>query len=62
VYLDDVIVFSKNKTDHLSHLRSVLERCRKYDISLNKKKSIFVVDQGRLLGFIVSKNEMCFVN
>jgi len=41
VYLDDVTIFSKNKKYHLSHLRSVLERCRKYGISLNPKKSIF---------------------
>jgi hypothetical protein len=38
VYLDDVIVFSKNKGDHLAPLRSVLQRCRKYGISLNPKK------------------------
>jgi hypothetical protein len=58
VYLDDVITFSKNKKDHLSHLRAVLERCRKFDISLNPKKSVFAVDQGKLLGFIVSKDGM----
>jgi hypothetical protein len=58
VYLDDVTVFSKNKKDHLSHLRVVLERCRKFDISLNPKKSVFVVEQGKLLGFIVSKDGM----
>jgi len=58
VYLDDVTVFSKNKKDHLSHLRVVLERCRKYDISLNPNKSVFVVEQGKLLGFIVSKYRM----
>jgi hypothetical protein len=44
VYLDDVTVFSKNKTDHLAHLRAVLQQCRKYDISLNPKKSIFAVE------------------
>jgi hypothetical protein len=58
VYLDDVTVFSKNKKDHLSHLRAVLERCRKFDISLNPKKSVFAVEQGKLLGFIVSKDGM----
>jgi len=58
VYLDDVTIFSKNKKYHLSHLRSVLECCRKYGISLNPKKSIFYVDQGELLGFIVSKHGM----
>jgi hypothetical protein len=58
VYLDDVTIFSKNKKDHLSHLRVVLERCRKYGISLNPKKSFFVVEKGKLLGFIVSKYGM----
>jgi hypothetical protein len=48
-------VFSKNKKDHLSHLRAVLERCCKYGISLNPKKSVFVVEKGKLLGFIVFK-------
>jgi hypothetical protein len=46
VYLDDVNVFSKNKNGHLAHLRAVLQRCRKYGISLNPKKSIFAVEQG----------------
>jgi hypothetical protein len=58
VYLDDVTVFSKNKKDHLSHLRTVLERCRKYGISLNPKKSFFVVEQGKILGFRVSSEGM----
>jgi hypothetical protein len=51
-------VFSKNKKDHLAHLRAVLLRCRKYGISLNPKKSIFAVEQGKLLGFIVSSEGM----
>jgi hypothetical protein len=57
-YLDYVTVFSKNKKDNLSHLGSVLEFFHKNRISSNPKKSIFVVDQGNLLGFIVSKNGM----
>ena len=55
VYLDDVTVFSKNRLDHISHLLKVLERCKKFGISLNPKKSIFVVTEGILLGFVVSK-------
>jgi len=58
VYLDDVTIFSKNKGDHLSHLRSVLQQCCKYDISLNPKKYVFAVEQGKLLGFIVSNEGM----
>ena len=55
VYLDDVTVFSKNRSDHISHLRKVLERCRKFGISLNPKKTIFAVIEGILIGFVVSK-------
>jgi hypothetical protein len=58
VYLDDVTIFSKNKGDHLAPLRSILQRCRKYDISLNPKKSVFAVEQGKMLGFIASNEGM----
>ena len=55
VYLDDVTVFSENRLDHISHLRKVLERCKKFGISLNPKNSIFALTEGILLGFVVSK-------
>jgi hypothetical protein len=58
VYLDDVIVFSKNNKDHLSHLGAFLERCCKYGICLNPNKSFFAIEQGKLHGFIVSKDGM----
>ena len=56
VYLDDITIFSKKCHDHLLALRKVFEICRKYGISLNPKKSFFVVTKGKLLGFIVSKD------
>jgi hypothetical protein len=43
VYLDDVTVYSKNREEHIQHLTQIFERCRKYDISLNPKKTIFCV-------------------
>jgi hypothetical protein len=56
IYLDDVIVFSKNKSDHVHHLKQFFYHCRKYDISLNPKKIVFAQIEGKLLGFIVSKS------
>jgi hypothetical protein len=50
VYLDDVTIFSRDKKNHITHLRRVFNRCRRYGISLNPKKSMFAVDEGRLLG------------
>jgi hypothetical protein len=54
VYLDDMTVYSKNRKDHIQHLTQVFERCRKYIISLNPKKTIFGVEEGKLLGHIIS--------
>jgi hypothetical protein len=55
IYQDDLTVVSKERNVHVSHLRTIFERCRKYGISLNPKKSIFGVDKGNLLGHIVSE-------
>ena len=55
VYLDDVKVFSKKREDHAFHLKQIFDRCRKYEIYLNSKKSIFIVLEGKLLGHIISK-------
>ena len=58
VYLDDATMFSKRREDQLMNLRNFFNRCRKYDISLNPKKSIFIVTIGKLLVFVVSKEGM----
>jgi hypothetical protein len=55
VYLDDVTVYSKNREDHIQHLTQIFERCGKYDISLNPKKTIFAVEEGKLLRQIISQ-------
>jgi hypothetical protein len=44
IYQDDLTVFSKERSDHIGHLRQVFERCRKYGISLNPTSSILGVD------------------
>jgi hypothetical protein len=54
VYFDDLIVFSKERSSHFDHLRQVLLRCHKFGISLNPKKTIFGVMEGKILGHIVS--------
>ena len=56
VYLDDVTMYSKNIKDHIQHLTHIFERCRKYGISLNPKKTIFCVEEGKLLGHIMSQS------
>jgi hypothetical protein len=52
---DDLTAFSEDRSDHVQHLGQVFERCRKYGITLNPNKSIFEVDEGKLLGQVISK-------
>jgi hypothetical protein len=56
IYQDDLNVFSKERSDHIGHLRQVFERCQKYGISLNPAKSILGVDEGKLLRHIITKD------
>eukprot|EP00253_Pinus_taeda_P025344 PITA_25344 len=55
VYLDDLTPFSKSNQEHLKHLRQIFITCRKYGISLNPKKSLFSLEEGKLLGHTISK-------
>ena len=54
VYLDDIMIYSKIQEEHILHLKAIFERCQRYGISLNPKKSIFAMEEGSLLGFIIS--------
>ena len=54
VYLDDITVYSKSLYDHIPHLKAIFEQCQHYGISLNPKKSIFAIERGVLLSFMIS--------
>eukprot|EP00253_Pinus_taeda_P011458 PITA_11458 len=56
IYLDDLTPFSRSDQEHLKHLRQIFITCRKYGISLNPKKSLFGLEEGKLLGHIISKD------
>lgn len=56
IYLDDLMVFSNSDEEHMYHLKVVFQKCRKYGVLLNPKKSLFAMDEGKLLGHIISKD------
>lgn len=56
IYMDDLIVFSIKRGDHISDLCKVFQRCREFSISLNSNKCIFGVTEGKLLGHVISEN------
>ena len=53
VYIDYVVVKSKEVEDHIADLRKVLERTRKYGLKMNPTKCAFGVSAGQFLGFLV---------
>ena len=56
VYLDNVMVYSNSREEHIQHLTQIFERCRKYGISLNPNKTIFGVEEGNFSGHIISQD------
>ena len=55
VYVDDMIVKSRDRVDHLATLQRFFERNRRFRLRLNPKKCTFGVTSGKLLGHIVTK-------
>uniref|UniRef100_A0A2N9I5K1 Uncharacterized protein n=1 Tax=Fagus sylvatica TaxID=28930 RepID=A0A2N9I5K1_FAGSY len=52
-YVDDIVVKSKKREDHLGILRRVFDRCRLYKLKMNPLKCAFGVSAGKFLGFLV---------
>lgn len=53
VYIDDIVVKSKQAEDHIEHLRKSFQRMRQYELKLNPQKCAFGVKAGNFLGFLV---------
>jgi len=56
VYIDDIIVFSKNPKEHAEHLRKVFERLNEYDLVVSSPKSFFAQKEVEYLGHKISAN------
>lgn len=56
VYQDDLTTYSKKESDYCDHLKKISKRAVEYGISLNPKKCVFGVTEGKLLGHIISKD------
>jgi hypothetical protein len=54
IYLDDITVFSKFDKEHCQHMRNIFSKWKRFGLSLNPKKALFVMKEGKLLGHIVS--------
>lgn len=54
IYMDDIIVFSKDKDDNLRHVKMIFEKLKEARLSINLAKSSFLKTSIEYLGHIVS--------
>lgn len=53
-FFDDIIIFSRSESEHVTHVRAVLEQFAKFDLYLSPKKCLFHQDTVTFLGVQVS--------
>ena len=55
VYVDDMLVKSKEELAHLDNLRETFATLKQYQMKLNPSKCVFGVASSKFLGFMVSQ-------
>ena len=55
MYVDDMLVKSKDKVNHLDDLKETFNTLIKYNMKLNPTKCVFAVASRKFLGFMVSQ-------
>ncbi|XP_057461067.1 uncharacterized protein LOC130751463 [Actinidia eriantha] len=54
-YVDDLVVKTRDRNNHLEDLKKVFDRLRRYQLKMNPLKCAFGVTFGKFLGFIVRR-------
>ena len=58
VYLNDILIYSKNETEHTKHVRLVLEKLRTKRLLLKQEKCDFNKEQVEFLSYIISSHRI----
>lgn len=59
VFMDDLLVFSKSREEHLGHLETVLSRLKDEELYVSYKKFQFMQHETEFLGMLVGKDGIC---
>jgi hypothetical protein len=54
VFIDDIIIYSKNEEEHAKHLRIVLTRLREHQLYAKFSKCVFWLEEIQFLGHVLS--------
>ncbi len=53
VYLNNILIFFVEKTDHVDHVKQILKRLRKFKLYASLKKCTFFITKVNFLEFII---------
>jgi hypothetical protein len=59
IYLDDILIYSRNKGKHHNHVRQVLTRLRKNNLFYKLSKCEFNIKKVEFLGFLIRTEGVC---
>ena len=59
VYIDDMVVKSKQEIQHIEDLQGVFEILRQHKLRLNAEKCAFGVGAGKFLGYLITCRGIC---
>ena len=54
VYLDDIVIYSKNEEEHIALVKQVLAQLEEYDLAVTTTKSVFHLKEMEFLGYMVA--------
>ena len=58
MYIDDIVVKSKQEAWHIEDLQGVFEILRKHKLRLNAEKCAFRVGAGKFLGYLITSRRI----
>ena len=58
VFIDDILIYSKNEEEHEQHLRIVLQRLRDHHLYAKFSKCEFCLDSMKFLGHTISSDDI----
>jgi hypothetical protein len=56
VYIDDILIYSNSKKEHVEHVRKVLQKLHEAGLYVKAEKCEFCESQTTFLGFVISKD------
>ena len=54
VYIDDIVIFSKNMQEHVQHLELVFKKLAEYGLQIKPEKCKFALTEINLLGYVLN--------